>query len=621
MTISAFLLALCGSTYAGRTVYVDIDAAGANDGSSWRDAYKYLQDALMMASVGDDIRVAQGIYKPDQFVLSDRPSLGRVETFQIKSGVAIRGGYAGAGAADPNARDIDAYKTILSGDLNGNDVDVANPEDLLGHPARAENSYHVVTGSGTDATAVLDGFTITGGYANESSPFTSPHEAGGGMYNKSGSPTLTNCTFRGNSANYGGAIYNNEGSPLITHTLFDRNFTFTVCWGDVCSPGTGSGIYNDKSSTKLENCTFTHNSTTDGRGGGIFNEKGNHVITNCSFTANSADSGGAIYNSRVTNIALTSCLFTENSGIMGGAVENERSTTFVIHCTFSSNLGGLGGGVSNWGSISTITDSIFNGNLANADAGGVSNYQTDAAITNCTFIANRARRQYGGAIQNTRCTPILTNCTIAGNRAGQGGGGVCNSLGGNAILRNCILWGNTAPNGSQIALKETSTGSEPSTITVCYSTVLGNREAVYVGPGCKLNWADGNIDADPCYADSGHWDPNGTPWDPNDDFWVDGDYHLKSQAGRWEPKSQTWVKDNVTSPCIDAGDPMSPISLEPFPNGGIINMGAYGGTSEASKSYFGEPVCEIIVAGDINGDCVVNFFDFAIMAFHWLEER
>jgi len=105
------------------------------------------------------------------------------------------------------------------------------------------------------------------------------------------------------------------------------------------------------------------------------------------------------------------------------------------------------------------------------------------------------------------------------------------------------------------------------------------------------------------------------------DLWVDGDYHLKSQAGRWDPKTQSWVKDNVTSPCIDAGDPMSPIGLEPFPNGGRINIGAYGGTAEASKSYFGEPVCETIVVGDLNGDCNVDFADLEIIALHWLEGR
>jgi hypothetical protein len=135
-----------------------------------------------------------------------------------------------------------------------------------------------------------------------------------------------------------------------------------------------------------------------------------------------------------------------------------------------------------------------------------------------------------------------------------------------------------------------------------------------------LGWKAENIQADPYFAEPGYWDPNGTPEDINDDFWVDGDYHLKSQAGRWDPNSQSWVKDDVTSPCIDAGEPMSPIGHEPFPNGGIINMGAYGGTAEASKSYFGEPICEVIIAGDINGDCKVDFADFVLMARHWLQQ-
>jgi len=108
---------------------------------------------------------------------------------------------------------------------------------------------------------------------------------------------------------------------------------------------------------------------------------------------------------------------------------------------------------------------------------------------------------------------------------------------------------------------------------------------------------------------------------------------LKSQAGRWEPSENpnsefrnpklaegSWVKDDVTSPCIDAGDLASPIGYEPLPNGGIMNQGAYGGIREASKSYFGKPPCETIMAGNINGDCKVNLTDFALMVFHWLEE-
>jgi hypothetical protein len=105
----------------------------------------------------------------------------------------------------------------------------------------------------------------------------------------------------------------------------------------------------------------------------------------------------------------------------------------------------------------------------------------------------------------------------------------------------------------------------------------------------------------------------------SDDSWIDGDYHLKSEAGRWDPISRNWVPDEVTSPCIDVGDPDSPIGAEPFPNGGRINMGAYGGTAEASKSWFGGPSCETIIAGDINGDCRVDFEDLALLARHWLQ--
>jgi hypothetical protein len=141
-------------------------------------------------------------------------------------------------------------------------------------------------------------------------------------------------------------------------------------------------------------------------------------------------------------------------------------------------------------------------------------------------------------------------------------------------------------------------------LTISYCNVSGGKAGVNVESGCTLDWGVGNIDADPYFVDP-----------TNDDF------HLKSQAGRWESESQVWIQDDVTSPCIDAGDPMSPIGWELFPNGGFINMGAYGGTPEASKTYFGEPVCETIVAGDINGDCQVNRADLEIMALHWTDDE
>ena len=99
----------------------------------------------------------------------------------------------------------------------------------------------------------------------------------------------------------------------------------------------------------------------------------------------------------------------------------------------------------------------------------------------------------------------------------------------------------------------------------------------------------GNPDADPLFAVPGFWaDPeDSTKALPASDpgaVWVAGDYHLKSRAGRWDPAANAWVKDAVSSPCIDAGDPNSPTGEEPFPNGNRINVGAYGGTPQASLS-------------------------------------
>jgi len=116
---------------------------------------------------------------------------------------------------------------------------------------------------------------------------------------------------------------------------------------------------------------------------------------------------------------------------------------------------------------------------------------------------------------------------------------------------------------------------------VCHGTPIINY-------CCVQDWEEslegkGNTNIDPCFVEMGYW-TQPSPRQPNSSVWIEGDYHLKSEAGRWDPNSQSWVVDYVTSPCIDAGDPNSPVGDEPDPNGGRINMGAYGGTEEASKS-------------------------------------
>jgi len=214
-----------------------------------------------------------------------------------------------------------------------------------------------------------------------------------------------------------------------------------------------------------------------------------------------------------------------------------------------------------------------------------------------TISNNIIRNSTWEGIYALNSSLIISNNLILDNLCS--GVYICHRSSGPSTIVNNTMHGNQA---SDITLADTSALIMNNIIEdiLCLdstATLVRNNILNYQADGS-------NISVDPCFADANS-----------------GDYHLKSQAGRWDANSASWVKDDVTSPCIDAGDPSSPIGLEPFPNGGVINMGAYGGTAEASKSYFGEPVCETIVAGDINGDCIVNLKDFAIMAFHWLEEH
>ncbi len=569
-------------TYAAvepRIMYVDDDAAGANDGSSWEDAYVHLQDALADANSVEkpvEIRVAQGIYRPDQGanqILGDREA-----TFKLINGITLKGGFASLIKPDPNARDIDEYETILSGDLAGNDIDINDPCDFQNQSTREENSYHVVTGSNTDATATLDGFTIANGNAEPPTIYagsTPPQSMGGGMYIVSGSPTVANCTFAKNLAGEGGGMYNQGGGPKLTDCIFRSNLAdmesevagdITISW---C--GHGGGMYNIGSSPTLINCTFTSN-CAEAFGGGMRNKyKSSPTLRNCEFIRNTAESGGGMENNQSAS-TLTYCSFSQNrAGQRGGGMDNSRSTPTLTNCSFSQNLAGLGGGgMSNYSSSLELVNCNFTNNQAYDHGGGMYNWEAEVVLNNCIFSGNTATwigggvHRGGGAIYNNGSSDAkLFNCTFTGNSGEKANAYACNYyLNPNSLqLINCILW----DGGTEIAYQDGST------IIISYTNVQGSW------PG------EGNIDTDPEFVQMGYW-TQPSPRNPNSSVWIEGDYHLKSEAGRWDPVSESWITGNVTSACIDAGDPNSLVGDEPDPNGGRINMGAYGGTSEASKS-------------------------------------
>jgi len=274
---------------------------------------------------------------------------------------------------------------------------------------------------------------------------------------------------------------------------------------------------------------------------------------------------------------------------IGGGIYCSSSSPTIINCVIRDNrakktldcdpidgiciyTGGQGGGIASILSSPLIVNCIISDNIADSEGGGMTCYtrgdpSLSPILRNCIVSDNDAA-DYGDGIYH--CIGEISNCTVVNNL----GHGLryCGSQ-----ITNCIVWGN---------------GDDLSRYTYARYSCIEDGDV-----------GEGNIRDDPCFVDANS-----------------GDYHLKSQAGRWDPNSGVWVMDDVTSPCIDAGNPMTPIAQEPFPNGGIVNMGAYGGTVEASKSYFGKLPCETIVAGDVNGDCIVDFRDLSILLLHWLEQ-
>jgi len=382
IAVAAGVLVWAGSAgiAVGKVIYVDGGASGADNGTCWADAYVFLQDGLADANDSEEpveIRVAQGVYRPDSSAAEPNGTGDRMATFRLIDGAAIQGGYAGFGGADPNGRDIEGYETVLSGDLDGNDVDVNDLADLRDEPSRGENAYHVVTGGGTGESAVLDGLTITGGNANGDWTIPILYEySGGGMYNE-GFPagikrggsgetieyaaTISNCTFVANSATIGGGMYNYRCNPKISNCSFLGNSAPYRCGGDVCVGGEGGGMYNEQSSPMLTGCVFSGNSAP--RGGGMFNDQSDPVVDLCTFVSNWADSeGGGIYNDW-SSPTINGCLFSNNSAeSSGGGMANHQGNPLVEDCIFSENSTGIGAGIYNTQSSPTIVRCIFAGN-------------------------------------------------------------------------------------------------------------------------------------------------------------------------------------------------------------------------------------------------------------------
>jgi hypothetical protein len=290
---------------AERRWYVDLDAAGSNNGGCWEDAFVSLSDALVAAGDGDEIWVAEGVYKPSY-------SGDRNETFEVASFVRLLGGFAGH-ETHADERNWALNPTVLSGDLMDNDGGLGIHQ--------ADNSKRVVTVSAEDG-ATIDGFVITGG--SNTVPAQQPDFGAGigflsGGYGVMASAAVVrNCVLRWNRAiSYGGAI---------------------GLWGSAQTPLT------------IDGCTFIENQGTV-NGGGAVQVNGCSLIVKNSFFADNhtnGNGGGAVTANEVHDILVANSVFDSNiSGGPTGAAALRVYTLIparyrVYQCTMRNNAAARG---------------------------------------------------------------------------------------------------------------------------------------------------------------------------------------------------------------------------------------------------------------------------------------
>ncbi|MBU1368843.1 MAG: right-handed parallel beta-helix repeat-containing protein, partial [Bacteroidetes bacterium] len=287
-------------------LFVNDDAPGNNSGISWKHAYTSFQTALETASSGQQIWVAKGLYKPSKETDGNTDSPNAF-TFRMIEGVEIYGGFAGTETETSVRTNYglgETNETILSGDLNGDDEVTGSGSTLL-FENNSDNTYNVFNHNSYTLTnsAVLDGFTIKGGYQTAYD--------GAGMVNGFNSdPTIRNCVFTENLARSGAAIYNNGNTSVF------------------------------------DNCSFIKNKALSGSGGAISNNASPNTISNSIFIGNYAFSNGggiSLYNA---NSTIKNCLFYNNYGrSKGGAISHWDSSSEIVNVTITENSSTAGGGI------------------------------------------------------------------------------------------------------------------------------------------------------------------------------------------------------------------------------------------------------------------------------------
>jgi hypothetical protein len=332
LVVAVFLLSGVAPLQSeGAAWFVTQNGAGTKHGGSWSNAMgesEFVQTLQLVQPAGTEFWIAKGTYRP-----TADPN-NRDATFVLKNGVALYGGFAG-NETQRKERDWNANPTYLSGEIQ-NDGSILN------------NSLHVVFAEiGTDGTAVLDGFVITGGNA-DGGALQDTH--GGGMINF-GDTRIANCTFLGNRARLGGGLFNQGSASVVTGCTFLQN----------TAREDGGGMYNTAGNLSIAGCTFYGNIAYS-LGGGMKNQGSNPVVESSTFRENMAFFGGGGMSNEECGAVAVNCTFYNNrAGVIGGGMHSRDGSPRLTNCTFYKNTSDLvGGDLGNLGTSSPkIKNTIF----------------------------------------------------------------------------------------------------------------------------------------------------------------------------------------------------------------------------------------------------------------------
>lgn len=492
--LSTLFLSLFISLMANsQVIYVDHEASGANDGSSWADAYTDLTDALENAMTGDAIWIADGTYLPG------KGSADSTSTFMISTDVTIIGGFNGTETSS-NESNRDLNPVILSGDHLDND----GPANDLA--SRTDNSWHVITiDSNLTRHARIGGVFIQNGSAFGNAGVNND---GGGIL-ALGWVMVNNCVFRNNGAVAGGAIslpISTASASIISDSEFEQNYSGSqgAC---IFTNGTDAVSIQDcnfndnvvnrgvvyplrSANTEITGCTFSNNGCEfiDAFGGALFNWNSfNTKVTDCQFSNNGCGNGGASYvdgreiPANVTCVSWDNCTFSDNAATDwgGGAIYAWKATQVFRDCKFTDNmapntggamylggtdkglqiidcefednsaLGGWGGAHAIYGDSTTavVLGCYYSGNMSVTSGGAVSNgFLANVSYGHCEFEANSA--SFGGAayLQNDSTQVSFEECTFFGNTVSDFGGAINISGAGNHSIDHCLFELNVADN-------------------------------------------------------------------------------------------------------------------------------------------------------------------------------